>query len=196
MPAARLRSGIISGMSLARRWVSYALLAVAVITTLSFLLSAVFFFGISSHRSTSLPTGASITGVGLTQICLVRGQIHFDVDFADPPVPRGSTKLPARTWHAWFTYSPGVSTHLHMTDRWITRVGVDAFFLQSHRYVSIGIFGLYPAALAWFAFWFVARRRKREPGVCTRCGYDMRATPDRCPECGQISEGMRSTQLP
>jgi len=65
----------------------------------------------------------------------------------------------------------------------------DVFVVVSYGLLAV-VTGVPP--LSW-----LASRRWRRPrwmhwaevrGRCARCGYDLRATPDRCPECGLVPD--------
>lgn len=47
-------------------------------------------------------------------------------------------------------------------------------------------FALPPAVMLWRGH---TRRRRLRLGLCLRCGYDLRASGGRCPECGTVAPG-------
>jgi hypothetical protein len=60
----------------------------------------------------------------------------------------------------------------------------------SMTWIAIPFWELALLAALLPAVWIARRWRQRRPppGHCRVCGYDLRATPERCPECGAIPQ--------
>ncbi len=76
--------------------------------------------------------------------------------------------------------------------RWRTHSRSNAAAGERSRSIHIGVSHWLAALLLLVlpALWlkrFHDARRARNVGLCPTCGYDLRASPERCPECGTIA---------
>jgi hypothetical protein len=80
---------------------------------------------------------------------------------------------------------------------WGPQIPVRAEYLLVHANTGAGSFVLWlphwlpMLLLSAFPLWrIVEKRRQRKAarkGLCLHCGYDLRSSPDRCPECGAVA---------
>jgi hypothetical protein len=102
----------------------------------------------------------------------------------------------------WSLVSTGSVLNVYRFTSWVPRSPGD----RTVRFLSFGYRDTPTFSppdnfrIFWFPHWFPAllfavfpalracsilrERRLHRAGFCHRCGYDMRATPERCPECG------------
>jgi hypothetical protein len=111
------------------------------------------------------------------------GVTHFDMS-GTPHPPPATAMIRPWSWHVQAPAFPWKSAN-----RW-ERDYIHAVFSSANRTLRLPqwsfvvFFGLLPT---WRAVSIVGRRARRcRIARCRICGYDLRATPDRCPECGTV----------
>lgn len=107
----------------------------------------------------------------------------FEIKFSVP--------APADAKTEWRAMSRPLTTHgVNKTDhptKSFLGFALGASAAEGYRFVTIPCWSVVAALLLLPAVrvtWVVVRRKRRRAGACVTCGYDLRASKDRCPECG------------
>jgi hypothetical protein len=128
----------------------------------------------------------------------------FHVNVPDATATPGGTPA-AVAWEPWgpdfyiTPVAPAVPGRPRTETWWFNASAVEVGE-NAYAYVTIPYWSLLASSGLLPALWL--RRRRREwrsaaralAGSCTSCGYDLRATPGRCPECG--AAGTAATSSP
>jgi len=114
------------------------------------------------------------------------GPIVFRTASGMRPAPPGKYPYAVQSLARW--ERAGVTYH-----RWYMTAGRAAQAPVLGRFAEVRVAPAWPPliSLALISLWVMLavrgrRRARRDGGRCLQCGYDLRATPQRCPECGSV----------
>ncbi len=124
-------------------------------------------------------SGRSGTPVYMSALRIGGGTTYyFNTLFLDggyiPPLPQAISLTPSQ-FYAYRVQRFGLRNSVVVFPYWLAMVIVTLPALLATRYLARS----------------VLRRRRSRLGQCISCGYDLRASPQRCPECGTIPQPHR-----
>ena len=114
-----------------------------------------------------------------------------DPDFPDLG-PKYMSRLAGFRWGAFPTYLPPEDWRVRPRSKPWTLAGIIRFVGVPFYAIAL-VTALIPAVRLGASLRSSARARR---GTCRRCGYDLRATPGRCPECGTTVETNLPDEMP
>src|SRR5688572_2340392 len=100
-----------------------------------------------------------------------------------------SKSRPTQGWRSQLAFNFAGFTKRSRFERGVVQGDPSSFSASTQYQVPLWplllLLGIYPAKHLLAALGGTRAKRRWSAGLCPRCGYDLRETPERCPECGE-----------